>query len=197
MARLLVGVDEAGRGPLAGPVSVGAVIVSQRFDVMQAFPDVKDSKLLTAAKREEIYEEIRLRTEAGDIRFCVRFSKNSYIDAFGITKAVHRAIASGVRALAGRGEGVHVFLDGLLHAPLQYEQETIIHGDALVPIISLASVVAKVRRDRLMRRLARSFPNYGFEQHKGYATKQHYVAIERFGLCAIHRKTYCRELREG
>ena len=198
MIRYLIGIDEAGRGPLAGPVSVGAVMVPGDFDVLSAFPGVKDSKLLSPEKREEIYAEATRRERAGDIRFCVRFSAHTYIDEFGITKAVQSAVARGVRALAQRPDDVKVFLDGLLCAPLQYEQETIIHGDILVPIISLASVIAKVSRDRVMRRFARSFPQYGFEQHKGYGTKQHCVAIERFGTCPIHRMTYCtRFLKES
>ena len=197
MHQFLIGIDEAGRGPLAGPVSVGAVIVPKGFDVRCEFPGVKDSKLLSSGQREEIYSEVIRREEKGDIKFCVRFSAHSYIDECGITQAVHRAVASGVHALAHRPQGVRVFLDGLLHAPREYEQETIIHGDALVPIISLASVIAKVRRDRLMRRFARSFPQYGFEQHKGYPTRQHCAAIARFGICAIHRLTYCTRFLAG
>ena len=192
--RYVIGVDEAGRGPLAGPVAVGAVLVPEEFDVLKAFPNVKDSKMLTPAAREAIYEELVARSRAGELRFCVRFSYQSYIDAFGITKAVRRALWSGVRALASEPRGVRVLLDGLLRAPDEYEQETIVHGDALVPIISLASVAAKVRRDALMKRLAKQFPKYGFEKHKGYGTLQHRAAIAHFGLSEIHRATFCRKL---
>lgn len=192
MTKFLIGVDEAGRAPLAGPVSVGAVMVKEGFDVRKAFPGVKDSKLLSPQKREALYREALARSKAGEIRFCVRFSDHGYIDAFGITKAVRRAVERSVRALAPSPEGVHVFLDGLLHAPGEYEQETIIHGDALVPLISLASVLAKVRRDRLMLRLARKFPQYGFERHKGYGTKWHRSTLEKFGMSVVHRVTYCK-----
>lgn len=190
----VIGVDEAGRGPLAGPVAVGAVIVAEDFDVLRAFPDVKDSKVLSPSKREEIYREVLAHAKTGEVRFCVRFSGHTYIDTFGITKAVRHAVYSSVRSLAPESSGVHVLLDGLLHAPDEYEQETIIHGDALVPLVSLASVVAKVRRDSLMRRLAKDFPNYGFEVHKGYGTLAHRAAIQQFGLCDIHRATYCSKL---
>ena len=192
--KYLIGIDEAGRGPLAGPVSVGAVMVPKKFDVLKKFPDVKDSKLLSPKKRDEIYEEVVARARAGEVSFCVRFAAHSYIDAFGITRAVRRAIQRGVAALAPSPEGIEIFLDGLLYAPSRYRQKTIIHGDALVPLISLASVVAKVRRDRLMVKFAKKFPDYGFEVHKGYATKAHKHVIARSGLCEIHRITYCRNL---
>lgn len=197
MARVIIGVDEAGRGPLAGPVAVGIVAVSPRFNLVRAFPGLNDSKQLSAKKREEIYVEAVGRARAGDISFCVRFSGNVYIDTFGITRAVRRGVWSGVRALAPDTAGVKIFLDGLLHAPPEYKQETIIGGDALVPVISLASVVAKVRRDRLMERLALMYPEYFFEQHKGYGTKRHMAAISKFGLCDIHRRSYCKMLENG
>ena len=186
----LIGVDEAGRAPLAGPVSVAAVMVPEGFDILKEFPGVKDSKLLAPKKREALYKEALARSKAGEIRFCVRFSDRSYIDEFGITRAVRRAVARCVVAVAPSAEGVRVFLDGLLYAPSRYEQETIINGDALVPIISLASVLAKVKRDELMRKYGRMFPDYGFEVHKGYGAKRHREAIRKFGLCAIHRITY-------
>lgn len=168
-------------------------MVSATLNVLNMFPGVKDSKLLTPRKREEIYEQILAHTEAGDVRFSVCFSDHAYIDAFGITRAVRRAVQQSVMALAPPSLDTHIFLDGLLYAPSRYEQETIIHGDALVPIISLASIVAKVRRDRLMIKFARRFPDYGFDLHKGYPTKYHREAIRRFGLCEIHRVTYSRK----
>lgn len=190
----VIGVDEAGRGPLAGPVAVGIVKAPANFDVLRAFPTVKDSKLLSQQKRHEIYKEALLRASAGEISFCVRFSSARHIDAFGITKAVSRAVASGVRALAPEPKNTHILLDGLLRAPREYEQETIIHGDALIPLISLASVVAKVRRDALMERASARYPRYGFEEHKGYGTLAHRTAIRKFGICAIHRTTFCTRL---
>lgn len=190
----LLGIDEAGRAPLAGPVSVGLVIIPDGFDVTREFPGVRDSKQLSEKKREEIYTALERRAKAGDVRFCVRFSDHARIDAEGITRAVRRALATGVRYLAKDHLDVHVFLDGLLHAPAQYRQNTIIHGDDLVPLISLASIAAKVERDRLMHRLARTYPEYGFERHVGYPTALHRQAIREHGLCAIHRRTFCKNV---
>jgi ribonuclease HII len=124
------------------------------------------------------------------VRFGVEFASAKTIDEKGITYAVRSCISKGVQALAPDPLGHTVLLDGLLRAPKQYAQHTIIGGDATEPIISLASIAAKVRRDRLMQRLAKQYPGYGFEQHKGYATPKHYEAIEKLGLCEIHRRTY-------
>jgi len=197
MVRVIIGVDEAGRGPLAGPVAVGVVAISPRLNLGRIFPELDDSKKLSEKKREEIYAEAVGRARAGEMSFCTRFSGNAYIDRFGITRAVRRGVWSGVRTLAPDPAEVKVFLDGLLKAPPEYRQETIIGGDALVPVISLASIVAKVRRDRLMKHLAQLYPEYFFEQHKGYGTKKHFAAINKFGLCDIHRHTYCKMLETG
>ncbi len=190
MYQWLVGVDEAGRGPLAGPVAVGVVAVPYRFNIRRAFPGVDDSKKLTEAMREEIYIEALGRAKAGDVRLCARLAGPLYIDTFGITRAVRRGVWSGVRSVA-EPDTSFVKLDGLLKAPPEYRQETIIKGDALEPVISLASVVAKVRRDRLMKRLAAQYPQYGFEVHKGYGTARHRQAIGEFGLCELHRRSFC------
>lgn len=191
MMQWLVGVDEAGRGPLAGPVAVGVVAVPRRFDIKRAFPGVDDSKKLGEEKREEIYIEALARAKAGDIRLCARLAGALYIDTFGITRAVRRGVWSGVRSVA-EPDSSFVKLDGLLKAPPEYRQETIIKGDSLEPVISLASVVAKVRRDRLMKRLAAEFPQYEFEVHKGYGTRRHREAIGEFGLCDLHRRSFCK-----
>jgi len=192
MQKFLIGIDEAGRAPLAGPVSVGFARVPLGFDVAREFKGVKDSKQLSEKQREEIYAELLRREKLGDVQFVVRFSDHLYIDTHGITKAVKRAIMSGVRALAPDPQIVSIKLDGLLYAPSQYAQETIIRGDDLEPVISLASIAAKVERDRLMKRLAKRYPQYGFEKHKGYPTKAHYAAINIYGLCEVHRRSFCK-----
>lgn len=186
----LVGVDEAGRGPLAGPVAVGVVAVPRRFDIRRAFPGINDSKQLSEGQREEIYAETLGRHRAGDIKLCARLAGPLYIDTHGIVRAVRRGVWGGVRRVAGP-DNSYVKLDGLLVAPPEYRQETIVKGDALEPVISLASIVAKVRRDRLMKRLAQAYPQYGFEAHKGYGTLAHRRAIEEHGLCALHRRSFC------
>lgn len=188
--RFLLGVDEAGRGPLAGPVSVGVVAVPEGFDVAKEFPGVADSKKLSEKNREKIFALLEARVAAGDVRFAVEFESADTIDKEGIAAAVRKALARGVNALAPDASLVRVQLDGALRAPAEYEQETIIHGDALIPLISLASIAAKVVRDRLMVGLADEYPQYGFEVHKGYGTRAHYEALNEHGLCAIHRRSY-------
>lgn len=188
--KFVLGVDEAGRGPLAGPVSVGAVIVQQGFDVATEFPGVADSKKLSEKKREALYAMLEARTAMGDVRFTVEFESALTIDTDGIAPAVRRAVARAVTKLAPDASLVRVQLDGSLRAPVEYAQETIIGGDASIPLISLASIAAKVERDRLMCRLAEEYPQYGFETHKGYGTRAHYEALGEHGLCAIHRRTF-------
>ena len=188
--RFMLGVDEAGRGPLAGPVSVGVVAVPEGFDVLKEFPEVKDSKKLSEKKREKIFIALEERSNTGDVRFTVEFESEKVIDEEGIATAVRRALWRGVNALAPDSAFVHVQLDGSLKAPLEYSQETIINGDELVPLISLASIAAKVSRDRLMIELAKKYPFYGFEKHKGYGTSFHYEMLKKHGLCDIHRRSY-------
>ncbi|MFI5260704.1 MAG: ribonuclease HII [Candidatus Paceibacteria bacterium] len=195
--RFLIGVDEAGRGPLAGPVAVGVVAVPEGFDVAKEFPGVNDSKKLTEKKREELYAALLERVASGEVRFTVEFESAEVIDTEGIVPAVGKALARGVHALAPDASLVRIQLDGALRAPEQYEQETIINGDALIPIISLASIAAKVERDRLLVELAKEYPAYGFEAHKGYGTKLHYEMLEKYGLCAIHRRSFIHLDNEG
>ncbi len=190
MFETIIGVDEAGRGPLAGPVAVGVVAVPKRFN-FTLIEDVRDSKQMTELGREIWYEKLQILTREAGVRYVVVFSSARIIDTFGITRGVGRAVHRGVRLLAPEAKGVKVLLDGLLHAPKEYEQETIIKGDEKEPLIALASIVAKVRRDRLMKRLGLRFPEYGFEIHKGYGTQAHREALTKFGLCDIHRKTFC------
>lgn len=190
----VLGVDEAGRGPLAGPVAVSVVMAPEGYDFLGIFPHLNDSKKLSEKKREAIFEELLVREKAGEIRFCVKSVGAESIDRNGIAKAVKSSVHAGVRQLAPTPEGVRVYLDGLLHAPDEYEQETVIGGDALIPAIMLASIAAKVSRDRLMVKLAPSYPGYGFEAHKGYGTKAHISAIQSLGLTDIHRRSYCRNL---
>ncbi|MHB1769668.1 MAG: ribonuclease HII [Minisyncoccota bacterium] len=188
--RFILGVDEAGRGPLAGPVAIGVVAVPEGFDVAKEFPGVADSKKLSEKKREALFRALAARAVSGDVRFSVEFENAETIDQEGIAAAVERAVARGVHALTRDVVSARVQLDGALHAPSEYEQETIIRGDESVPLISLASIAAKVMRDRLMTELSSAYPLYGFERHKGYGTPAHYEALRRHGLCAIHRRSF-------
>ena len=206
--RFLLGVDEAGRGPLAGPVAVGVVAVPEGFDVAREFPGVRDSKKLSEKKREAVYAMLEARAARGDVRFSVELESAEAIDRERIAVVIRRELARGVNVLARESCGhpmstgswtsdVHILLDGSLKAPPEYSQETIIHGDDLVPLISLASVAAKVERDRLMVSLAQEHPEYGFETHKGYGTRAHYEALKKYGLCAIHRQSFIHLAPEG
>jgi ribonuclease HII len=187
---ILVGIDEAGRGPIAGPVSVGVVAVAEGFDLLAAFPGLNDSKQLSEKKREKIFELLEMRVREGDVQYHVELAPSTMIDSDGIVPSVRFALERGLRKLLPNPAEGKVFLDGSLHAPKEYTQETIIGGDGIVPAIMLASVAAKVVRDRLMVQMAQQYPGYGFEKHKGYGTKAHYAAIEALGMCPEHRITF-------
>ncbi|PIR45296.1 MAG: ribonuclease HII [Candidatus Vogelbacteria bacterium CG10_big_fil_rev_8_21_14_0_10_51_16] len=196
MKKWLVGVDEAGRGPIAGPVAVGVVaipIVTDRT-VSSLFGEcrVADSKWMTEREREHTFMTI---TELAVVRSRVSMVSARVIDRIGITSAVRRGVARALAGLALDPDKCEVRLDGLLRAPAVYcFQQTIIGGDALDPVISLASIAAKVTRDRHMVRLARKFPHYGFERHKGYGTSAHYEALRKHGPCPHHRRTFLRAI---
>ena len=179
------GVDEAGRGPLAGPVVAAAVVLDRRRPI----EGLRDSKLLTELQRVRLAAEIRRNAKA----FAVGFATHQEIDGINILQASLLAMERAVLRLKLLPELVRV--DGRQipafreHARL-YRAEPIIDGDNLVPEISAASILAKVCRDRLMKRLHRRYPQYGFDQNKGYATAEHLRALAAFGPCAIHRATF-------
>jgi len=187
---LVLGVDEAGRGPLAGPVAVGVVAVREDFDLDAAFPGLNDSKQLTEKARDILFELLIAHALNGDVSYHVELVSHRVIDERGITHAVERGVRKGVRKLMPEPADGKVWLDGLLKAPKEYEQETVVRGDSIIPAIMLASVAAKVTRDRYMTRFARRFPLYGFERHKGYGTDLHYRALKEYGLCDLHRRTF-------
>jgi ribonuclease HII len=189
--KLMLGIDEAGRGPVAGPVSVGVVAVEENFDLFSVFPGLNDSKQLSEKKREILFEILKQQVALGNVQFRVNLSSAHMIDENGIVRAVRSALDAGVRELLPEPIHGKVFLDGALRAPDEYIQETVIGGDGIIPAIMLASVAAKVVRDRLMvSEVAKQFPVYGFEKHKGYGTKAHYAAIAEYGLCDEHRRTF-------
>ena len=188
--RFMLGVDEAGRGPLAGPVAIGAVAVPERFIISREFPGLVDSKQMSPLAREKLFKLLKKRMQQGDLRFCVRSTSAERIDEWGLSRAVARATARAVRFLVPEPDDVSIYLDGLLKAPPEYSQQTIIGGDEAVPVIALASIAAKVVRDRLMTRLAAQFPEYGFDVHKGYGTEAHYAALKKHGPCVLHRRSF-------
>lgn len=196
MSLLEVGIDEAGRGPLAGPVAVGVVVVPLDFD-WDFIPNIRDSKLLNPDKRYQVYEHARERQKKGLLRFAVSMVGPKQIDRIGITAAVSLGIQRSIQRLQLDPGDCVVKLDGLLKAPKEFlDQKTIVRGDQTEKSIGLASIMAKVTRDAYMvRQSTRSdFAAYGFETHKGYATKSHREAIHLHGLCTLHRASYCRNL---
>jgi ribonuclease HII len=177
---LLCGVDEAGRGPLAGPVVAAAVIMPPG----PALPGVKDSKLLDALTRETLDAEIRNRALA----FAVMEVGAREIERLGILAASLRAMARAVQALTVLPE--MVLVDGNQPLPLDYPQQPVVKGDDRCPAIAAASILAKVHRDRRMAAYHRVYPQYNFARHKGYATPEHLEALRCWGPCLIHRRTF-------
>lgn len=185
-----VGIDEAGRGPLAGPVAVGIFAVNDEFDLGN-LTGIRDSKTLTERQREAWHATITALPHA---RFAVAMSNAATIDKRGIQHAVRSALARGLRQICVPYHAI-ILLDGGLYAPPSYvTQQTIIRGDATEPLISAAAILAKVTRDRHMARVHRKHPAYGFREHKGYGTKLHRQAITEHGLSPLHRTSFCTRL---
>lgn len=184
-----VGIDEAGRGPLAGPVAVGAFAMSGSFD-RTLLAGIRDSKILTAPAREKWYATLTNLTE---VRYAVGTVDALHIDQYGITHAIKTAMGSALDALSLSPDESRILLDGGLCAPMVYkDQTTIIRGDMTEPCISAAAILAKVTRDRYMMMCAEKWNVYKFDIHKGYGTKYHREMIRTHGLSPIHRSTFCR-----
>lgn len=179
---LICGVDEAGRGPLAGPVCAAAVILPPHLEI----PGLNDSKKLSDKKRRELFPIIKEQALA----YGIALVDNETIDEINILQATFRAMAQAVGKLQKRPD--LVLVDGNQTPPLDLPVKTIVKGDSLSANIAAASVLAKVTRDLLMEDLAKTYPEYGFEIHKGYGTRAHYAALEAHGPCSIHRKTFLR-----
>lgn len=203
----VVGVDEAGRGPLAGPVSVGVVLLPATYNNWKLWPLLKDSKKLSSAKRARWFsymkgESIDASADAlpdfSNLRFEVAMADAHTIDTNGIVPAIQNALDTALAKLFSTcgcdimPYEVMVLLDGGLRAPEQFvHQCTIIRGDEQEPAIALASIAAKETRDTLMDSLAIIHPQYGFEAHKGYGTRRHIDALKTHGLSQLHRASFC------
>ncbi len=184
----IAGVDEAGRGPLAGPVVAAAVIFPVEW-IRQGFSadwaELNDSKQLTERKRERFFELI---TAAKEVVQAIAIVDAPTIDRLNILQATHHAMNEALAQLGVKAE--HALVDGLKVPSLRWPQTPIVKGDSLSYSIAAASVLAKVTRDRMMHSYDREFPAYGFAVHKGYGTKQHLAAITEHGPCAIHRRSF-------
>ena len=217
MRKWIIGVDEVGRGPLAGPVSVGAILApyNVRGVLLKLMGgSVRDSKQMTHEKRLSVSRKINRLRRAGKLNFTVVHVSAVIIDKIGISRAVNRGVTQAIKNCQEcqgfpltpkkllifnknkcQGESLTVRLDGLLKAPAKYRnQKTIIKGDEKDVFIACASIVAKVSRDRLMSRIARKYPAYSLEVHKGYGTALHRALISSNGLSPVHRLCFCKKL---
>lgn len=177
----IAGVDEAGRGPLAGPVAAAAVILPRGF----SHPGLDDSKKISTSKREQLYE---ILTENPDIIWAVAMADHLEIDRLNILRATHLAMRRAVEALQPQPD--HCLIDGLRVRDFPFPHDAIVKGDGLSLSISAASIIAKVTRDRVMREIDREFPQFGFAQHQGYGTKAHLEALRIYGPCRHHRRSF-------
>jgi ribonuclease HII len=177
----IAGIDEAGRGALAGPVVAAAVILPEKFRHRR----LNDSKQLAPELREEIYSELVSNPE---VRFTVGIIESIEIDRINILRASHRAMRLAIMALIDPPQ--HALIDGLPVIPFPVPQTAIIDGDCISLSIAAASVIAKVTRDRIMRDFCAQFPQYCFSQHKGYGTELHLLKLHEFGPCPIHRRSF-------
>lgn len=190
--RFFIGVDEVGRGPLAGPLCVGACLVKARA-ARVFLRGIKDSKRLSHKERLR-WKQILVRAASEEsCRLSTALVGERSIDRKGLSRAILIAVCRALRRLGVAPESCRVLLDGGMRAPRTFPfQKTIIGGDESVPLIAAASIIAKVRRDRYMIRLAKQFPQYGFERHKGYGTKEHYEALKKHGISAVHRRSFLK-----
>ncbi len=188
--RIIAGVDEVGRGPLAGPVVTAAVVLPEDFNVL----GVDDSKKITEKNREKLFTEIK----AECVSWGIGMASHEIIDEINILQAtklaMKRAVKDLEKNLAKRGAGSldMVLFDAVEIEDLDIPQKSYIKGDAKVLAIAAASIIAKVTRDRMMIKYAREYPWYAFEKNKGYGTKAHYEGIREKGICPIHRKSFLK-----
>jgi len=181
---LVCGVDEAGRGPLAGPVCAAAVILPSHIEI----PGLNDSKKLTDKRRRELFPII----QASAIAYGIGFANNQEIDEINVLQATYLAMERALGMLKIKPE--MALIDGNRSKDFGIPVETVVKGDARSASIAAASILAKVSRDDVMLDMAKKYPQYSFDIHKGYGTKAHYAALERCGPCEIHRMSFLKKL---
>ena len=182
----ICGVDEAGRGPLAGPVCAAAVILPEGLEI----PGLNDSKKLTDKRRRELYDVIIEKAVA----YGIAFADEKEIDEINILQATYNAMERAMQQLKVKPD--LALIDGNRARDFGLPVKTVVKGDSRSANIAAASILAKVTRDRLMEDLAETYPQYGFEVHKGYGTKRHYAALTEFGTSPIHRQTFLKKFYE-
>ncbi len=197
--KYVVGIDEVGRGPLAGPVTVCVVICEEKIyknlKRNKNLPPIgKDSKKLTEKGREKYSKVLEELKKRGKISFSINHISNDVIDTKGISFAIKKAVKDGFKKLKLKPKTCEVLLDGGLQAPVEFKQKTIIKGDEKERAIAWASILAKVSRDKFMVRMAKKYPKYGLEVHKGYGTAKHREAIQKYGVSRVHRLSFCKSI---
>ena len=184
---VICGVDEAGRGPLAGPVCAAAVILPEHLEL----PGLTDSKKLTDKKRRELFPVIKEQA----IAYGIGFASEQEIDEINILQATFLAMQRAIDQLEGKAD--FALIDGNRQKDFGLPAKTVVKGDSLSASIAAASILAKVTRDDLMLEMAEKYPEYGFDIHKGYGTKAHYEAIHAHGTCPIHRRSFLKKFYEN
>lgn len=179
----ICGVDEAGRGPLAGPVCAAAVILPEHLQI----PGLNDSKKLSDKKRRDLFPIIKEQA----IAYGIAFATVEEIDEINILQATFLAMERAVAQMNGQAD--FALIDGNREPKLDIESMAVVKGDSRSASIAAASILAKVTRDDYMEELASKYPQYGFEVHKGYGTKRHYQALEEFGMCPAHRRSFLKK----
>lgn len=184
--KTIAGVDEAGRGPLAGPVVAAAVVLPEDFNVL----GIDDSKKLSEKRREELFDKIR----EGAVTWGIGIADHKTIDEINILQATKLAMRRALEEAGRKAEIDYIIFDAVEIDEIKKPQQSVIKGDSRVLAIAAASILAKVTRDRMMKEMALRYPGYSFEKNKGYGTKAHYERIEKYGMCPIHRRSFLKNL---
>lgn len=187
----VIGIDEVGRGPVAGPVAVCACAIPLTEYKKRKWSGLTDSKKMTSKQRLVWYKKALELKQKGSILYSVAYRSNTSIDTKGISVSIRGCISQALKSINLNPRECTVLLDGSLKAPPEYKnQKTIIKGDSKEQIISLASVIAKVSRDKKMESLHNKYPKYNWEKNKGYGTREHYKALVSFGFTPLHRRSF-------
>ncbi|OHB05094.1 MAG: hypothetical protein A3A26_00610 [Candidatus Zambryskibacteria bacterium RIFCSPLOWO2_01_FULL_47_14] len=195
MIKHIIGIDEVGRGPLAGPITFCAFCAHNDFNFKKFRIPLKDSKQLNRQKREEIFKVLNKLSQEKQVSFSISSASNILIDKKGLSFCIKKCISDCLKKLSINSKTTKVLLDGGLHAPSKFIfQETIVKGDTKKYIIAFASIVAKVSRDKYMTTMSRVHPHYSFEKNKGYGTALHIKAIKKHGPSKIHRKSFLKNI---
>jgi ribonuclease HII len=194
----IIGIDEVGRGPLAGPLCLCAYTLQKKDLALLRKMLIRDSKKMTPVQRSSSAQLLHRLVREGKAYSVYASVTAAQIDEQGLSQVIkyliNKVLVGTLKKINRKPHEVMVYLDGGLYAPEEFlSQETIIKGDDLIPVISCASIVAKVKRDRYMIRLHKKFPQYGFDEHKGYGTLTHRKAIKKYGISSFHRKSFLKK----